>query len=218
MLRSVALRWGAAALVAVVTAVVVASDLAALHRRARSLGPQRSAVVAARDLALGETVTDDDLVRREIHESQLPRDVALDVDDVRDRVVVVPVLEGAFLSEGHLAPKDRTGLAGVVPAGSRAIQVLPASVPALRPGDVVDVLAVVDGSGGSGAHVAARAALVVRVDDSESAPPVDAGAPPSTRAVTLLVDAGDAGSIAEAAAVGVVTLVLASPEEAAAPG
>ena len=51
--RALAL-WGAALVVAVVTAAVVAVDLAALHRRAADLGPERDAVVATRDLAVGD--------------------------------------------------------------------------------------------------------------------------------------------------------------------
>lgn len=213
MHRSAIIRWSAAALVAVVTSIVVASDLAALHRRASSLGPQRSVVVAARDLALGTTITDSDLTRREIHESQLPPDIALDIDEVRNRVVVVPLLEGTFVSERHLAPPDRDGLAGVVPVGSRAVEVHPVSSPTLEPGDVVDVLAVIDRGGATDAQVASEAALVLRVDDEESSR-TNESTTASTNAVTLLVGADDAGLLAEAAAVGIVALALSSPEEA----
>ena len=45
--RALAL-WGAAAVVAVVTATVVAGDLAALHRRAADLGPDPRFTLAGR--------------------------------------------------------------------------------------------------------------------------------------------------------------------------
>ena len=210
MHRSAVLRWTAAAFVAVVTSFVVASDLAALHRRARSLGPERDVVVADGDLALGATVTDDDLTTRKIHESQLPSGVAGDLDEVRGRVVVVPVLDGTFVTARHLAPPERDGLEGVVPVGSRAVQVSPVSAPPLRPGEVVDVLSAFDTTAAVEAHVAARGALVVQVDERAD---FEGGADVS---ITLLVTASEAARVAEAAAVGVITVALAAPEEATA--
>ena len=46
------LLWVGAVLVAIVTAVIVATDLAALHNRARGLGPARPVAAAVRDLAV----------------------------------------------------------------------------------------------------------------------------------------------------------------------
>ena len=50
------LLWIGAVIVAVVTAAFVATDLAALHRRATTLGPQRSVATAVRDLPIGATI------------------------------------------------------------------------------------------------------------------------------------------------------------------
>ena len=208
MHRSAFVRWGAAALVAIVTSIVVASDLAELHRRARSLGPERTVVAAAHDLGLGAQIADDDLVTRQVHESQLPEGVATSLDDVRDRVVVVPILEGSFVTPRHLAPNERDGLSGVVPAGSRAIRVEPISAPSLRPGDVVDVLVTFNAAEMLEARLATRTALVLRVDENDE---TEYGAQPG---ITLLVRASDAGRVAEAVAAGTVTLALAAPEEA----
>jgi Flp pilus assembly protein CpaB len=208
MHRSAVVRWGAAALVAIVTSVVVASDLATLHRRARSIGPERTVVVAAHDLALGATIRDTDLRTRVIHESQLPKGATTEIDDVRGRVVVIPVIEGSFVTGRHVAPADREGLAAVVPTGSRAVRVEPISAPRLQPGDLVDVLATFDGGGTVQGGLAATAALVIHVDAD-----VDVG---SRSGVTLLVRASEVDRMAEAIAVGSVILALAAPEETAA--
>ena len=69
--RALALR-AAALIVAVVTAAVVASDLASLHRRAGDLGPERDAITATHDLAVGDTVERADVAVRHVHVSQLP--------------------------------------------------------------------------------------------------------------------------------------------------
>ena len=64
--------WSVAAVVAVVTAAVVASDLAALHRRASSFGPEERVVVATRELNIGTRLVACDLRTRSVHRSQLP--------------------------------------------------------------------------------------------------------------------------------------------------
>src|SRR5262245_26408765 len=119
--RALAL-WAAAILVALVTAVVVAGDLAALHRRPAGLGPERDAVVAARDLPVGHVLRARDLATRAVHASQLPAGVLVDREALPGRVVAVPLLEGTFVTARHVAPRRRTGLDGVVPRGMRAMR------------------------------------------------------------------------------------------------
>ena len=121
--RALAL-WGAALVVAVVTAAIVAGDLAALHRRAADLGPEVDAVVAARDLPVGTVLDDADLGTRAVHRSQLPDAVVTDRVALVGRVVAVPVVEGAYVASRNVAPRRRTGLDGVVPRGMRAIRVV----------------------------------------------------------------------------------------------
>ena len=131
--RALALR-AAALVVAVVTAAVVASDLASLHRRAGDLGPERDAIVATRDLAVGDTLEGADLAVRHIHESQLPTGVLLDTGAAMRHVVTVPVLRGSFVLVRDLAPRHRTGLDGIVPEGMRAIRVTVTGALRPRPG------------------------------------------------------------------------------------
>ena len=66
----VMLAWFAALVVALTTARVVGGDLATLHRRAASLGPQVSVIVATHDLALGQTITAGDIRREPRYRSQ----------------------------------------------------------------------------------------------------------------------------------------------------
>ena len=110
--------WGAAAVVAVVTAAVVAGDLAALHRRAADLGPVVDAVVATRDLAVGRVLAAHDLSNRSVHESQLPTGVVTDRASLVGRVVAVPLLDGAFVTRRAVAPARRTGLDGSLVAST----------------------------------------------------------------------------------------------------
>jgi Flp pilus assembly protein CpaB len=211
--RALAL-WAAAALVAVATAVVVAGDLAALHRRATALGPERDAVVATRALPLGTTVRAADLGLRRVHRSQLPPGTLGALDLAVGRVVVVPVVRGGFLTAANLAAHARTGLGGVVPRGMRALRIVVTD--SLRParGAAVDVLATTDaGTGAAGsapAWIAAAGVLVLGADTRDTT----GGGRSGAFGVTLLVDPDQAADLAAAQAEGVLTLALLPPEAA----
>lgn len=209
--RALAL-WGAALVVAVVTATVVASDLAAIHRRASSIGPEVRAVVAARDLATGRELSAADLVTRRVHRSQIPAGTLVAGDATRGRVVTVPVLRGGFVTTRNLAPRRRTGLDGVLPEGTRAIRVDLSGALVPRLGAAVDVLASYAGTSASSADtvVVAAGALVLGTDDDGTRGTARTGA-----GVTLLVDVDEARELADAQANGVLTLALVPPEEAA---
>jgi Flp pilus assembly protein CpaB len=212
--RAVA-AWIAAVAVALVTARVVATDLATLHRRAADLGPQRGVVVAARDLALGATIARDDVDVVRMYASTIPRGAVLDVDDAVGRVVVVPVLRDAAVLRGHLATAGRAATAALVPDGTRAVRVPTADGLRPRPGDVVDVLVALDPSVENvtdGAITVARAARVLATDEESSAVAgAEGGGGPG---VTLLVTEREAHAVAFAAANGVLMLALAPPEAA----
>jgi Flp pilus assembly protein CpaB len=196
--------WAAAGLVMLVTARIVATDLATLHRRAADLGPQRAVLVAHDDLPLGATVTraDVDVVR--MYASLVPR-------------VAVPVLRGATILARHVAPAHRHGVDALVPDGRRAIRVV--TDDGLRPerGDVVDVLVsldpslVVQAGGGDGAITVAEAARVLAVDGASDREAMPSGRGPG---VTLLVTEQEAHAVAFATANGALMLALAPPEAA----
>src|SRR5688572_24908605 len=95
--RALALWIGAAAL-AVTTAAVVAGDLATLHRRTRTFGPELHAAAATHELTLGSTITPTDLTTRRVHASQLTHGVLTDRALALGRVVRVPVVRGAYIA------------------------------------------------------------------------------------------------------------------------
>ena len=211
--RALAL-WGAALAVAVVTAVVVGGDLAALHRRAAGLGSRVDAVIAARDLPLGRHLTRADLDTRTVYRSQLPAGVATGRGALVGRVVAVPVVEGAYVVARNLAPRRRSGLDGVVPRGMRVMRIVVTDALRPRPGAAVDVLASFDpGAPGArdGTVVVAAGVTVVDTDRRSGSGAERAGA----AGVTLLVDPHQAQALADAQANGVVTLALVPPEDGA---
>jgi len=209
----------AAVLVAVVTAAVVASDLAALHRHAHDLGPERDAVVARHALTLGVTIRAGDVTTRRVHAGQLPVGVLASTGAVVGRVVTTPVVRDGFVARANLAPRHRTGLAGAVPRGMRALRIVVTDALRPDPGAVVDVLASFDPSLTSSdsepvdtfdtASVIARGVLVISVDAARTSQ----GA--SALGVTLLVTPHEARDLVFAATHGVVTLTLVPPEDAA---
>jgi Flp pilus assembly protein CpaB len=205
--------WLATLAVALTTARVVGGDLATLHRRAATLGPQRHVVVAALDLVTGQTITARDLTTEVRYEKQIPRDALTDPDAAIGRVVRVPLLRNAIVFAQHLAPEDRSGVDGVVPVGSRAVHVTPADGFGPPLGAIVDVLAafdptavVVDGARTS-AVVVASGARVLAVDKRDAIDDANAG-------VTLLVTDSEARVLAFAAANGDLSLAIAPPESA----
>ena len=203
------LAWSAALLVAVITIVVVFSDLATLHRRARDFGAPRPVLVAAHDLPLGATLGASDVREISRYAAATPANAVVDVDDAVGRVVAVPVLAGSVLLEPHLTERDRDGLSGLVPFGYRAVRIRPDD--GLRPpvGAVVDALVALDPtlSDRREGQIVARAARVLAVEADDDALADGAG-------VTLLVTEDEARGLAFAAANGVLTLALAPPEDA----
>jgi Flp pilus assembly protein CpaB len=215
--RTLAL-WLAAAVVAVATAVIVASDLAALHRHAGALGEERDAIVATGELTLGTIVSRDDVRSRRIHRSQLPPDVLPSVAEAVGRVVTVPVVRGGFLSGRNLAPRHRNGLDGALPTGTRAMRVVVTDTLRPRVGAAVDVYVSLEQSVGDTSADQTEPALVVAaavsVLDTDAAAGTDGG---DAFGVTLLVSPRQARALAFAATHGVITLALVPPEEARAP-
>lgn len=211
--------WAGALALAVVTGVVIAGDLATIRRRAATLGPLRSVVVATRDLHVGSTVTATDVSTRRVHASQLPYGAVTDRSAVLGRVVQVTVLRDAYIGYRNLAARRRAGLDGALPEGTRAMRVV--TEDGLRPevGSAVDVYAAVDqdrlGTGSAepgGAVVVAAGVLVLAIDAPEAS-----GGVSGDLGVTLLVDDAQAADLAFASGRGTLVLALVPPEEARVP-
>lgn len=216
--RAIAL-WGTAVVVAVVTATIVAGDLAALHRRAADLGPEVEAVVARHDLAVGTVLRAADLSTRPVRRSQLPHGTLTDRGALVGRLVARPLLDGAYVARRNLAPRRRTGLDGVVPRGMRAMRIVVTDALVPHPGAAVDVLASYDpssarGAGADGTTVVVAAGVTVVGTDRRGG---SGAGRTGTAGVTLLVDPDQATALADAQANAVVTLALVPPEDAAHP-
>jgi len=205
--------WAIAVIVAVVTIRIVATDLGTLHRRARDLGRDVSVVLVARDVPMGTVIGTADLRTVERPASTVPADALRDTDAAVGRVAGTTLRRDDVVRDAHLAPPDRTGLDGIVPAGRRAVHVVLGD--GFRPplGAPVDVLAAFDAATGArtAATLVARGALVVGVDEADTA---DGSGPGAASGVTLLVTEPEAASVAYATLTGRVTLALAPPEAA----
>jgi pilus assembly protein CpaB len=216
------LTYAAAALLAIATARTVATDLAALHARAREAGPAADVVVAARDLPLGVPLRVRDLSVRRAFTGQLPPGSLRSPDDAVGRVVTTPVLSGSVLTARHLAPADRNGLDGLVPPGMRAVRVSAEGADWVAPGSVVDLFVTFDpaavGPDTDPTQLAVGAALVIAAGTADGVGGAtddgfDGTAPGA--GLTVLTDPDGARRLAFAAAHGILTVALAPPEEAA---
>ncbi len=202
--------WALAIAVALVTGAVVAGDLATLHRRAASLGPELDAVVAAHDLPVGATIRGGDLTRRRVHADQLTAGALTNPSAALGHVVTVPVLRGSYVARRHLTTRRRSGLDRALPPGTRAVRIPVDGAIRPRPGAAVDVLATFPGDEPETVVVAAGA--LVLTTDRGSDPDSVAG---DAAGVTVLVDPDQAERLAFARANGVLDLALVPPEDAA---
>ena len=183
------LYWAVVGVVCVVVTMAVTGMVRHATASARSLGPLVSVPVAARPLALGAAVGDEDVSWRRLPAGVLPAEPV--VDEPVGRTVVVPVVVGEVLLTSKFAPAGLSGVAALLPAGARALAVpVAAANPSVQRGDRVDLLAE--------SEVIAADAVVLDVN---------------TDVVTVAVVADEAPRVAHALSTGVVMLSLASPYE-----
>jgi Flp pilus assembly protein CpaB len=207
----------AAMVAALVTVRLVAGDLGALRRGARRYGATRAVVLARADLDLGARVVASDLRVVELPGAALPPGALTQPDDAIGRVVTVPVLAGAAVTDRALAPRRRDGSSAVVPPGRRAVRVVGTDGLRPDPGSVVDVLATLEsrelGGDVEPTAVVAHAARVLSVDAAPAHDEGDAGANQRV-GVVVLVTVDEASRIADAGARGALMLALDPPEAA----
>jgi len=189
---------------------------------------ETTALVAKGDLRVGTPITESSVAVRRVHPGDVPQGSAIRLTDVVGKFVSWPVLDGQFIPTRALA-RDRASLiAGglSVPAGFHALSVPVTAAEAaggvLRPGDLVDVLAVAKnqapGASPAPATTLGKRVLVLgmRTDQGQA---LDAGNGSSTvrglnfasnriASVVLAVAPEDEEKYAAAAAVSNFTLVL----------
>jgi Flp pilus assembly protein CpaB len=182
-------RLVAAAGLALVAGGSAASAVARGNDLARTYGTRTAVVVATHDLDPGSTVTDADLRTVDRPDALV---VGTRIDDPRGRTVATRVLAGEVIVGERLAPDGLTGPMALAPAGTRGIAVpTPGGRPPVRPGDRVDVVAVLLDSGR--ATRTASAGVVVAIDDD---------------AITVAVAPDEVSATARAALDGTAVLAL----------
>ena len=209
-----ALVLGAAAtVVAVATVAYVADILVSLRRQDEAFGRVGTVVVAAHDLTLGDQVGPGDLGTRRVRGTVGEPGALSRPEPAVGRVVAVPLLRGAVVTDRHLARARRDGRDGVVPAGQRAMRVAIEGGVRPRPGDPVDLYATFDpqtvGKDVEPTLTVAHAVPVVAVDVDPAV-----GNDGATVGVTVLVRPDEARRLAFATAAGTLALAVAPPEAA----
>jgi Flp pilus assembly protein CpaB len=190
------LWWLAAAALAVSTAAWILSLSNRAEATLAAYGRRTTVVVATRSMDAGHVVRAGD-VRRRSQPAGLVPPGALREPPI-GRTVAAAIVEGEVVVRERVAPAGRSGIAALLPPGTRAVAV-PVDQKGLRlqVGDVVDVLATFDpdaaAPSGDPTFAVAERAVVVDVDDG---------------AVTVAVGADEAPRVAFALAQGVVTLAL----------
>ncbi|MYR06464.1 flagellar biosynthesis protein FlgA [Gordonia sp. SID5947] len=197
--RSVMIRRSAAVLLVLAAVVLTLFG----HRGAE----MRAVVVAARDLAPGQTIMATDLTVREVPGGLIPKGtLRLSADGV-GRTAVGPIGEGEIITDSRLlSPRLPTQLVGDKDARLVPVRLSDESVATLlRTGDVVDVLRA--SADDADAAVLARAAVVALTSD-EQVGGVLSGGPRAGRPVLLAMDERAAHRVAAAALDAPITVVV----------
>ncbi len=201
--------------VSLVWALLVTALFTRLTRRARgsrSVGPERTVVVATRALPLGSVISRDAVKVREVPEALFPAGGFSNVEDALDRPVTSNIQAEEPVLEARVAPRGSgSGLAPLIPPGMRAISVRVNDVVGVAgfvlPGMRVDVL--VTGQPSNQPETMTRTALQnVLVLSAGQTIQTDGKNAISTPVVTLLVTPEDAEALTLANLEGRIQLVL----------
>jgi pilus assembly protein CpaB len=189
--RSPLAFWVVVGLLALVTASVVARLVGRADDLAGRYGPLRPVVVAARPVERGTELAREDLAVREVPSGFLPEGAFGSVGEALGRIPVAPLVAGQVVLGGHLAPDGLSGVAALLPPGTRAVAVPASGAQALvRRGDLVDVLATFEPSvagGGEPTLAVATDAMVVDVGTDTATVAVT---PEAARALAFAVSHG----------------------------
>ena len=189
--RSPIAFWVTVALLALVTASVVARLVGRADALAARYGPLRPVVVAARDVERGTELGQADLAVRHVPAAFLPPGAFAAAAEATGRTPVAPLVAGQPVLAGHLAPEGRSGVAALLPPGSRGVSLPAAGAPALvRRGDVEDVLATFDPSLTGESEPALAVAVGGLVVDVQPDTAVVAVSPEEARRIAFAVSHG----------------------------
>ena len=180
----------AAALLALITAIDVASTINQLHRRSAALGRTYPVVVARRDLPTGHKILSSDLGSMHLHSP--PPNPEVRAHAIGERVDI-PVLKGNVVTTRHLGASNN-----LLPQGTRGVRVVSNDARQLHARDVVDVFVTLDPerfSGGEPTREVISGATIIRIDRTSEG-----------TSATLAVPLDLVPRVAFAVASGVITL------------
>jgi Flp pilus assembly protein CpaB len=171
-------------------------------------------VVAARALERGTVLAGDDLATRGIPSAFAPPGAVRSTSDAVGRVLASGLAAGEPLTRSRLTGTGAGPVAALVPSGLRAFPIAAGIPPgAVRPGDLVDVLATFGGPHPY-TDTVAQGLEVLRVIGTDRGPGltgVGAGAMPT---LIVLVEPDRAERVAYAVAFGKISVTVAPPPSA----
>lgn len=178
--------------------------------------PGVAVIVAAKDLPVGQKITNDDLKIVRIPEGSFPANAIRNKAEVLERGVVVPISAGEFILNNKLAAeKAGAGLPSLIPPGMRAVSVRVNEVVSVAgfvlPGTRVDVL--LTGNPGAGGDQQTTTVLenVAVLATGQRLERNSAGDPENAAVITLLVSPDDAQKLTLASTQGRIQLALRNP-------
>ena len=131
------------AIIGLVAVFLVNSYISSQRDELLKLSAPIEVVVVARDLAEGTRLQDDMLETISVPKSFVQPDVVKSFEEVRDRQISVPVLQGTQLLGSMIALNQNVGLAQKIPKDSLAMAVpvnnSTAVAGLIQPGDIVDI-------------------------------------------------------------------------------
>ncbi|MDQ2825496.1 MAG: SAF domain-containing protein, partial [Actinomycetota bacterium] len=121
--RSPLVYWATVVALALLTATTVSGLVGRAGAQAARFGHLRPVVTAAGPLDVGAVVRAGDVVVRSVPAAFLPDGALHSASAAVGRTVVVPLFRGAAVVAANLAPDGLSGIAALLPSGTRAVAV-----------------------------------------------------------------------------------------------
>ncbi len=184
-----------------------------------------SIVVAAADISRGQTLTKELLTTSEWPKDMVPEGAVINLGEIVERTVAIPMLKGDLMLERKLAAiGSGRGLAAIIPAGMRAVTIQTPNVATgvagfILPGNKVDVLLTMSGQGsndqtGGGSTITLLQNLeILAVDQLTDAADSNLVDSQELRSVTLLVTPEEAARLDLGQNKGTLRLTLRNPTD-----
>lgn len=178
--------------------------------------PGVDVLVAAKDLAVGSKITNEDLKFAHIPQGSIPANAMRQKTDALERGVVLPISAGEFILPSKLAAdKAGAGLPALIPTGMRAMSVRVNEVVSVAgfvlPGTRVDVLLTGNPTGASDQQTTTVLENVAVLATGQKLERNSAGDPENAAVITLLVSPDDAQKLTLASSQGKIQLSLRNP-------